>query len=226
MPTEQPIRVLLVDDHALMRTGLRMLIDSRSTCRVVAEVGSAEEALDAAAREQPDVILLDLDLGGESGLDCLPRLTEACPAAKVLVVTGLRNQEAHRRAIALGALGIVLKDQTSEVILKAIDCVHHGEVWIDRALMAQVVTEMSQARARSESDPERARIASLTEREREVITMAAQGLRNRDIARRLFISEATVRHHLTSIYGKLGVADRLELVIYAFRHGLAQVPKG
>jgi len=119
-------------------------------------------------------------------------------------------------------MGLVLKEKAADVLLQAIEKVHAGEVWLEPAMIASVLGEMTGARASQLLDPEVAKIASLTEREREVVTLMSQGLRNRQIAARLGISETTVRHHLTSIFAKLEVTDRLELVIYTYRHGLAR----
>ena len=217
----QPIRVVIVDDHAVVRTGLRMLIESRPGIIVVGEAGNGAEALAVVARTQPDIIVLDLDLGGESGLDCFPELRTAASTARVLVLTGVRDPELHRRAVRLGSMGLVLKEKAADVLLQAIEKVHAGEVWLEPAMIASVLGEMTGTRASQLLDPEAAKIASLTEREREVVTLISQGLRNKQIAERLGISETTVRHHLTSIFAKLEVTDRLELVIYTYRHGLA-----
>jgi DNA-binding NarL/FixJ family response regulator len=216
----QPIRVVIVDDHAVVRTGLRMLIESRPGTSVVGEASNGAEALAVVAHTQPDIIVLDLDLGGESGLDCLPELRAAASTARVLVLTGVRDPELHRRAVRLGSMGLVRKEEAAEVLLQAIEKVHAGEVWLEPAMIASVLGEMTGTRASQPLDPEAAKIASLTEREREVVTLMSQGLRNKQIAERLGISETTVRHHLTSIFAKLGVNDRLELVIYTYRHGL------
>src|SRR6266516_2167677 len=194
-----PIRVLIVDDHAVVRAGLRMLIDSQFPMKVVAEAGTRVEAVQAAAREQPDIVLLDLDMGGESGLSFLPDLVD-------------------------GARGVGFKEKAVEVLIKAIEGVYGGEIWLDRALASSLLEELSHPNAAFEGDPEGARIATLTTRERELIAVVSQGLRNKEIAGQLFITDVTVRHHLTSIYSKLGVADRFELAVYAFRHGLARPP--
>ncbi|MCZ7572249.1 MAG: response regulator transcription factor [Ardenticatenaceae bacterium] len=226
MPTHAVplIRVLIVDDHAVVRAGLRMLIENQTGLTVVGEAGTGAEAVAAAARQQPNIILLDLALGAESGLDVLPELLVEAPEARVIVLTGLRETEVQHRAVRLGATGLVLKEQAAEDLLKAIRKVHAGEVWLDRAMTASVLTEMARARSIRHTDPEAAKIATLTEREREVIALLGEGLKNRQIARRLSISETTVRHHLTSIFSKLEVSDRLELLIYAFRHELTELP--
>jgi two-component system, NarL family, nitrate/nitrite response regulator NarL len=217
----KPIRVLLIDDHVVMRMGLRMLIENQPGLRVVGEATDRGAAIHSAAREQPDIILLDLDLGDENGLDLLPELRTAAKGARVIVLTGIRNPAEHRQAVRLGATGMVLKEQAVDTLVKAIERVHAGETWLDPALVANLLTERSRARGQ-DADPEAARIAALTEREREVIALIGEGLKNRQIAERLSISETTVVHHLTSIFNKLGVANRLELVTYAYRHGLAK----
>jgi two-component system nitrate/nitrite response regulator NarL len=220
--TLEPIRILIVDDHAILRAGLRMLIDQNPAMKVIGVAGNGREALALAASEQPDLIILDILLGDEDGLTLLPELRDAATSARVLVLTGLRSSESQRRAILAGAMGVVLKEHAAEVLIKAINKVHQGEVWLDRSLMGSVLDQMTQAQ---EIDPEKGKIASLTDREREVIALIAEGLKNKQIGQRLFISETTVTHHLSSIFSKLGVSDRLELIIYAFRYRLAQLPR-
>ena len=150
----------------------------------------------------------------------------AAPAeARIIILTGLRDPEAHRQAVLLGAMGIVKKEKAAEVLISAIQRVHAGEAWLDPSLMAGVLSEMTRAGKTRKADPETEKIATLTNREREVIALIGEGIKNKEIAERLFISETTVRHHLTSIFAKLGVADRVELLIYAFRHGLANPPR-
>lgn len=221
-PKPEPIRILIVDDHAIVRAGLRMLIDQNPTMTVVGVAGNRAEALALAASEQPDLVLLDILLGDEDGLAFLPELRFAAPNIRVLVLTGLRSTESQRRAIVAGAMGVVLKEHAAEVLIKAIHKVHEGEVWVDRTLMGSVLEEMTQT---PEVNPEQAKIASLTDREKEVIGLIAKGLKNKQIGQRLFISETTVTHHLTSIFSKLEVSDRLELVIYAFAHRLEKTPQ-
>jgi two-component system, NarL family, nitrate/nitrite response regulator NarL len=221
MDTDSNIRVLIVDDHLLVRTGLRMLIDNETNMEVVGQAANRAEALAAAKTARPNLILLDIDLGGEDGLDFLPELHEAVPDSRVLVLTGLRDIEAHRRAARLGAAGLVLKEHAADVLLRAINKVHAGELWLDRAMLGSLLREATQE---AKADPDTVKIATLTPREREVVTLVSEGLKNRDIGARLFISETTVTHHLTSIYAKLDVSDRLELVIFAFANKLAKTP--
>jgi len=221
IPPPHRIRVLLVDDHAVVRAGLRMLIESQPDLVVIGEAASRAEALQIAVREQPDIVLLDLDLGRDTGLDVLTDLPDAARDARVLLLTGVRDPEQHHRAILLGAMGVVPKEQAAEDLLTAIEKVHAGEVWLGGALMARVLGRLGPQPTMQEVDPAGQQIARLTTREREVIELICEGLQNKAIADRLVISETTVRHHLTSIFNKLAVTNRLELVIYAYRHGLS-----
>lgn len=220
--SSQSIRIMIIDDHAVVRAGLHMLIENHPRMRVRAMASSASEALDLLARESVDLILLDLDLGKENGLTFIQQLRASNSDARVLILTGLRDPAAHRQAVKLGAMGVVVKDQAAEVLIKAIEKVNAGEIWLDRATMGNVLNEMTAGQG--ELDSQDARINSLTDREREVIALIAEGLKNKQIGKRLFISETTVTHHLSSIFSKLGVSDRLELVIYAFGHNLVRIP--
>ena len=222
MAKDANIRILIVDDHLLVRTGLRMLIDNEADMTVVGKAATRCEALALAETEKPNVILLDIDLGEENGLDFLAELHDALPNVRVLVLTGLRDIECHRRAARLGAAGVVLKEHAAEVLLKAIKKVHEGELWLDRSMMGNLLREMTQGPS---IDAEAAKISTLTPREREVVALVGEGLKNRDIGARLFISETTVTHHLSSVFAKLNVSDRLELVIYAFANALAKPPR-
>jgi two-component system, NarL family, nitrate/nitrite response regulator NarL len=219
--TPVQIRVMIIDDHAVIRAGLRMLIEHDQTMNVVAMAGT-REALRLAASTRPDIIILDLILGDDDGLTFLPELREVSPTSRVVVLTGVANPDSHRMAIRRGAMGIVLKEHAAELLLKAIQKVHEGEVWIDRSMMGSVLQELNKP---GDIDPEKAKIQSLTEREREVIALVGEGLKNRQIAERLFVTETTITHHLSSVFSKLEVSDRLELLIYAFRHGLAKMAR-
>ncbi len=199
-----------------------MLIEHDQRMKVVAQAGSKTEALERAAGTNPDVIILDLLLGDEDGLSFLPELCQASPSSRVLVLTGVQNPDAHRRAIRRGAMGIVLKEHAADKLLKAIMKVNEGEVWIERSMMGSMIQEFNKPAL---VDPEVSKIESLTDREREVIALIGEGLKNKQVGERLFISETTVTHHLSSVFSKLDVSDRLELIIYAFRHGLAKMPK-
>ena len=216
------ISVLVIDDQAVVRVGLQLLLEDTPGMCFAGEAHDMETSRAAIAQESPDVILLDMLSSDERALEFLPELVQAAPNARIIILTCCRKQEMHHRAIALGARGLVLKTQPVDVLLKAIRRVYAGELWIEREMMHNVIGQMmTQQNTR---DPEAEKIAALTGREREIIAQIGVGLKNKHIAEKLFISETTVRHHLTSIFSKLEVCDRLELVIYAYRHHLACVP--
>jgi DNA-binding NarL/FixJ family response regulator len=221
--TSAPIRILLIGEHTIIRAGLRLLIESQSNLTVVGDVDNRSDSIAIAEREQPQVILLDLDMGSENGLDYIPELLAAANQARVLVLTGLTGPKVHRRAMLLGATGIVLKTKASDVLIKAIEKVHIGEAWVDRLTMADILNEYWSQENGKDADPEAAKIALLTEREHEVIGLVAKGLKNKQIANRLNISESTVRHHLASIFSKLKVTSRLCVLKYAYQQGLVDL---
>jgi len=214
------IRVLIIDDHVLVRDGLRILLESQPGITVVGEASNAAEALASMICQRANIILLDLDVAND--LDLLPELHRITPEAHVIVLTGMRDYGSHRRAVCLGVMGLVRKEQASEVLLQAIAKVYAGEVWLERTLVADVLGEITRGRPVQPADPEAVKIATLTPREHEVIALVGQGLKNRQIAGHLCIAEATIRHHLRSIFAKLNVLNRLELVIYAYRHSLSR----
>jgi len=216
------IRILLVDDHTVMRLGLRFLIENQPGLKVVGEASGRTDALELAESQQPDIILLDLTLPGTDGAQLIPELLAVAKAANILVLTGLAEPEAHKRAMHLGAMGVVLKDRAPELLIKAIQKVYEGEIWLDRAMVANVFRATMRLRDAKKHDPEAAKIATLTEREREVIALVGEGLRNKQIADRLFLSEGTVRNYLTTVFSKLEVSDRFELLIYSYRHAIAR----
>jgi two-component system nitrate/nitrite response regulator NarL len=224
IPPPQSVRVLIVDDHGIIRAGLRMLLESQSGIMVVGEASSCADALALATCTQPDVIVLDLDLGGENAVESIPTLLRTAPETRILILTGVRDPEVHRQAIRHGALGLVLKEKAVETLLQAITKVRAGEVWLEPTMIARVLGDLTRPQLSPQTSAEATKIGRLTEREREVITLVGEGLRNRHIAARLYISEATVRHHLTAIFAKLDVSDRFELAIYAYQHGLAKPP--
>lgn len=214
-----PIGVFLVDDHKCVVWGLERLVASaQPRMRVAGRAHNRRDALAGVQAARPDVVLLDLDLGGESGLDLLPELTAAAGAA-VIVLSGSRDAAALAQAVARGARGIVAKDQPADVLLRAIDCVHGGELWLGHATMARVVDSLT--RGRGAAAPA---LDALTPRERRIVAAVVErrGANSKDIAARLFISDHTLRNHLTTIYRKLAVRNRLELVMYAIENGLAR----
>jgi two-component system nitrate/nitrite response regulator NarL len=219
-----PVRIVLVDDHAVMRQGLRMLLEGHPGLEVTGEAADRAGAVVVVGERRPAVVLLDIDLGSDNGLDAISDLRAAAPSARVLILTGLRDIEIHRRAIQRGASGVVEKDAAPEVLVKAIRRVAAGEVWIDRRMTASILSELTAPAAPAPADPNATRIASLSARENELISLIGEGLSNKGIASRMRLSEITVRHHLTSIYRKLEVRDRLELLLFAYRNKLVTPP--
>lgn len=218
--SEGVVKVVLVDDHAIVRQGVRMLIESDPGLQVSGEAHDRASAVAVASREQPDVLLLDLLLDGENGLDLIAAVRAASPRTGILVLTGVRDPLVHRRALELGAAGLVAKEAAADVLLKAIGKVAAGGRWFDRSALPPLSSEPAPSERSAAGNPEAEKIAKLSPREREVAALIGEGLSNRKIAERLSISETTVRHHLTSVFAKLGVGDRLELLVYAYRHKL------
>ncbi|HSK71005.1 MAG TPA: response regulator transcription factor [Pyrinomonadaceae bacterium] len=219
----EPIHILLVDDHQSFLDGLKMLINAnKSSMQVVSTANSREEALKAAAEHKPDLILLDIDLGNDNGLEVLPELIEKT-GAKVIMLTGVIDQKIHEKAIIGGARGVLLKNSTGQVILKAIEKVYNGEIWANSDTLSRVFDQLKYQKTGGKSDdPEQQKINSLTGREREIISLIVteDSSTNKEIASRLFISESTLKNHLTTIYSKLGVKNRIDLLKYALTHKL------
>lgn len=210
------IRIVLVDDQSLFRAGIRMLIDSQPDLEVVGEAGDGREALDVIAGQAPDVVLMDIRMPVMDGLAATAELLSRPDPPRVVMLTTFDLDEAAARAIRQGASGFLLKDAEPELLLAAIRTVHAGSAVIaasaTRELFAHVTTE-------TRTPPPQ--YAELTEREREIFALAARGLSNAEIAAREFLSEATVKTHISRILTKLVLRDRVQLVVFAFEHGLA-----
>jgi two-component system, NarL family, nitrate/nitrite response regulator NarL len=220
-----PIRLLLVGAHRLVWAGVRAVLKDQPGVTIVGEAANPDAAHALAVDTYPTLMLVDLHAAGASGLDSLPKLQAAAPQAQMLVLASAHEAEHHHRAVLLGARGIVCKEQPAEVLVQAIAAVHAGGVWLDATLVAHVLTTLRRGEGSEPQDPEAAKIATLSAREREVIALVGQGLKNQAVAERLCIAETTVRHHLISIFAKLDLADRLALVIYAYCHRLARLPR-
>lgn len=213
------IRILLVDDHKTMLWGLERLIQAEGPAfELVGSAADGVEATDLCAALRPDIVLLDLDLKGSSSLTFLPALLQN-GISRVVILSANRDQATLTEAVKLGARGVVSKEAPTEDVLLAIRKVHGGDLWLDQSLMRSLLGQLVTPAA---ANPEAQRLASLTAREREVIGMlvAGQGALNKELADRAFISERTLRNHLTAIYQKLGVANRLELYVYAVKNQL------
>lgn len=205
------IRVLLVDDHAVVRAGLQQLLDTTEDIRVVATAAEGGEALDRLRETDVDVVLMDLAMPGMDGIEATRRVLEARPAATVVVLTSFSDRERITRAIDAGAVGYLLKDAEPAALVAAIRAAARGESPLDPKAARALLT------ARREREP----LEELTEREREVLALVAAGMANKQIARRLGISEKTVKTHLTSVFRQLGVFDRTQAALWAQRHGIA-----
>jgi len=219
---DTPIRIMLIDDHRSVLWGLEKLIDGeKPRMEVVGTATNSIEAMNLLGTISPDIILIDLDLNGESGVSIIPNLIEKS-AAKILVLTGSRDLSLHDNAMLAGAKGVVGKGDTAETILKAITMVYHGEVWLDRSSMSRIFDTLSHKKDNVPGDPEQHKIATLTRKERLTVAEIASDATasTKIIADRLCIGESTLRNHLTSIYAKLELSSRLELFVYANKHGI------
>ena len=217
------IRVMLVDDHPTLLWGLVNLIESQQPrMEVVGTARTCAEALEKIGSLAADVILLDLDMGNMSAIDIIPSLLSRS-RSNVLIFTGERDQAKLDLAVSQGARGVLRKDAPAEQVLKAIEKTAQGELWLDRETLGRMFNELRNPQSVHKHDPEVAKQSSLTARERKIIhaVVESSGALNKTLAERLFISDHTLRNHLTSIYQKLGVSNRLELYVYAVKHQLA-----
>ena len=207
------IRVLIADDHAVVRTGLRLLLESQDDIEVVEEAGSADEAVRHARLHKPDVVLLDVVMPGRSGIEAVPDILQAAKGGKVLVLSMQDDPRYVREAFAAGASGYVLKEAAVVELVAAVREVAAGGRYVHPALGARLVAAEAEAAARAADDP-------LSEREREVLRLLALGHTNQEIAKMLFISVRTAETHRAHIMQKLGLSSRAELVRYALVQGL------
>jgi two-component system nitrate/nitrite response regulator NarL len=216
VPEPGAVRVLLADDHAIVRAGLRSLINAEPRFSVIGEAVNGEEAVALAASLTPDVLVLDVSMPRKSGLEALRDLGDRA-RVKTLILTASIDRCGMLTALQLGARGVVLKTSASDVLVDALKTVANGDYWVDRERVSNFVDVLKKLNSsvRPAGDP-----YGLTERQREILTAVVEGLNNRDIAKRLEISEHTVKHHLTQVFNKTGVSTRLELALLATQHGL------
>jgi two-component system, NarL family, nitrate/nitrite response regulator NarL len=221
-PAAASIRILLVMDEVVVRTGLRMLLESWPEMRIVGESRRTAEALAIASREKPDLALCDSGgASSEPDPDFLFQLVRAMGTKSVILLSGDDDPISRLRAISTGINGIVYKGKALGELRSAILKVHAGELWLDRVSAAKFIMQITRPAFANISDPVRTKFASLTERERQIAYLICQGLQNEEIGKRLSISDTTVRHHLTSIFARIGVSNRLELSVFLYRHHFA-----
>lgn len=214
---KQPIRVLITDDHEIVRKGLRALLATEADIQVLDEASDGAEAVKKAAALKPDVVLMDLVMPGVDGVEATRRISEQLPGVRVLVLTSFAADDKVFPAVKAGALGYLLKDSSPEELVGAIRRVHQGEPSLEPSIARKVLQELSNpGRSRPTTDP-------LTERELEVLRLIAQGMSNKEIAEKIFVAEWTVRTHVSNILGKLHLASRTQAALYALRSGLASL---
>ena len=210
------IRVVLVDDQALFRAGIRMLVASQPDLEVVGEAGDGQEALAVVTQTKPDVVLMDIRMPVMDGLTATAELLARPDTPRVVMLTTFDLDEAAARAIRQGASGFLLKDAEPEFLLAAIRTVHSGSSVIAASATRELFSHFTEA-----TKPVPPQFAELTDREQEIFALAARGLSNAEIAAREFLSEATVKTHISRILTKLSLRDRVQLVVFAFEHDLA-----
>ena len=213
---EQPVRVLVVDDHFVVRKGVCALLSGSADIAVVGEAGDGVQAVEEAGRCAPQVILMDLKLPELDGVAAIRRILAARPEVGIVVLTGTEVEEDVLAAIAAGALGYLAKTSEREDFLEAIRQVSRGETWLPPQLTRRLLTHLKSRPATDTQEP-------LTEREREVLSLLARGWGNRKIAHKLAISEVTVRTHVSRILDKLGASNRVEATLHALRAGLVHL---
>jgi len=206
------IRIAIVDDHTMLREGLRKILAMEDDLEVIADTDEARQAAGLAAEHTPDVMLLDIRMPGTSGLEVIGAVHEASPSTKVLILTASDDRRDHVAALTQGARGIMMKDSAAETLVTAIRAVYNGQAWVDREITGTLLEELAHRGNPAEAGAEG---PQLTARESEIVDLVISGCRNREISERLKISEKTVKAHLSNIFAKLGVRDRLELAIYA-----------
>jgi len=218
----EAIRVIVADDHALFRRGLEMVLESEPDIEVVAEANNGNEVIALAEQHMPDLVLMDVRMPGKGGIDAAQAIKDAVPHTKILMLTISDEEEDLYDAIKAGASGYLLKEISIEEVASAIRSVHAGQSLISPSMASKLLNEFA-AMARKDEEKQQMPAPRLTVREMEVLTLVAQGLNNRDIAKQLFISENTVKNHIRNILEKLQLHSRMEAVVYAVREKLLEI---
>ena len=213
------INIVISDDHALFREGLRKLLEAEPGIQIVGEAVDGEETVKVVRQVKPHVLLLDLSLPRLSGLEVLAQLSKLELQTRTIMLTAAIEREQVVEALQLGVRGIVLKHSALQLLLKSIHCVNEGQYWVGQEGVSDLIHALRRLKP-SRAVSEAPRNFGLSSREMEVIALIVAGYTNKDLARELGISENTAKHHLTNIFDKLGVSNRLELVLYAVDHGL------
>jgi len=216
-----PIRILIADDHPLFRDGLRRLLQSEPGFEVVGEASDGDELLGLIRKAKPDILLLDLSMPRRDGMAVLRELAAAKIPVRTLLLTAAIDQTQIVQALRLGAYGVILKESTTQRLFDSIRCVMSGQYWVGRESVSDLVKALRSAGGPPDgSSGLRGRDFGLTPRELEIVTLVVAGYSNPDIAQRCSISEQTVKHHVSNIFDKLGVSNRLELALFAVNHRL------
>src|SRR5215470_11090289 len=225
--TRPKIRIVVADDHPIFRDGLCRLLALEEDFEVVAQAQDGRQVLDVLQQYDPDILLLDLKMPGLDGLATLQRLQASKNKTRVIVLTASDDKNEFVQAMKLGTSGIVLKQTATELLIKSIRKVHAGEIWLDSHTTAAVIRQFVASEEPPAPVPQPASAAPrererspLSQREREIVALVAQGFKNKEMAEKMFISEQTVKNHLHNIFDKLGVSDRLELALYAIHNNL------
>ncbi len=218
------IRVLLICDRGLIRDGLREIIEAHPNMNIIAAKSDKSEILSVIDLKQPDIILLSADLKGENAVELMGEILAAYEEIRVIILTNACDVEMNLRVIGLGAMGVFPMEHTGSHLTKAIERVYSGEVWMTRSLTAGALTHLRRVQPSRKIDGDAERIKQLTGREKEIVNLIAEGLTTSAVAQRLFICEKTVRNHLVMVYSKLGVSDRVELVLFWLHNNKIKQP--